>query len=358
MILLGLIIGIVLVNLISLINSEVRINEVELNPSGSDSGNEWVELYSNEEINLTGWRLVDASDDSMELDIIINGYYVLEDIDFNLRNTDEEIYLYNQDNLISEFSSFDDSDNDDKTWQYCNENWNFTYMTKDAENNCTISQPDPVPTPEEIYIELSWDDEDIENGKDFKINIDVFNLEDKSYDFKMWIEGEEGDEYEDIIITDRFGEDSDGDDKWKSGTYWIYHLFAGPGDKTKKVELRIREDYEDYYGGAILFFKLEDENEEDEYIDILRKDNSQISSSQSDSQSSTDSMRDAVIQNMENINSTSTNTISLGRKTEDLKEQNNILYQSKNELIKNYAIYGFALFCVILAGLLAFEKLK
>tara|TARA_Y100000310_G_C20694971_1_gene824991 strand:- start:2387 stop:3442 length:1056 start_codon:yes stop_codon:yes gene_type:complete len=222
----------------------------------------------------------------------------------------------------------------------------------------SVSIPeDQGPEPEEVRVEVSWDDEDIENGKDFDITINVFNLEDKSYDFKIWIEGEEGDEYEDTVISDRYGEDSDGDDEWKSGTYWIYNLFVGPGDKRKKVELRIRDDYENFHGDARLFFKLEFGSEEDNYIEILRKEKSQISDSQSSSQSSSDSMREAVIQSMQNT-TPSIEVISLGRKAEDLKEQSNILYQSKNELIKKFAIYGFALFCVILVGLLAFEKLK
>jgi len=40
--------------LISFISS-IRINEVELNPYGTDSGNEWLEFYSKGEVNLTGW---------------------------------------------------------------------------------------------------------------------------------------------------------------------------------------------------------------------------------------------------------------------------------------------------------------
>ncbi len=43
--------------------------------------------------------------------------------------------------------------------------------------------------------------------------------------------------------------------------------------------------------------------------------------------------------------------------TEDIKTQDNIVYKSKTELIKKYAIYGFALLCVGVCVLLVFKKL-
>ena len=36
--------------------SGLRINEVELNPSGTDAGHEWVELYSEDSVDLQGIR--------------------------------------------------------------------------------------------------------------------------------------------------------------------------------------------------------------------------------------------------------------------------------------------------------------
>jgi len=44
--------------LINFVYAEIRINEVELNPAGSDGGKEWIELYSDSLINLEGWKLV------------------------------------------------------------------------------------------------------------------------------------------------------------------------------------------------------------------------------------------------------------------------------------------------------------
>jgi hypothetical protein len=44
--------------------------------------------------------------------------------------------------------------------------------------------------------------------------------------------------------------------------------------------------------------------------------------------------------------------------SEDIKTQNNILYQSKNELIKKYSVFGFAILCAVLCILLALKKLN
>ena len=38
---------IVVLLMVSFISATVYINEVETNPSGSDAGNEWIEVYNN-----------------------------------------------------------------------------------------------------------------------------------------------------------------------------------------------------------------------------------------------------------------------------------------------------------------------
>ena len=73
-------------------------------------------------------------------------------------------------------------------------------------------------------------------------------------------------------------------------------------------------------------------------------------------------MRAAVLDQIKKQDSITGQVIKLGNsnfeESEDLKEQNHILYQSKTELIKKYAIYGFALLCIALIVLLAFHKLN
>ena len=56
--------------------SAVRINEVELNPEGTDSGNEWIEFYSEEEINFTNLKLIDGDGNEFLFNLSFQGFFV------------------------------------------------------------------------------------------------------------------------------------------------------------------------------------------------------------------------------------------------------------------------------------------
>ena len=45
--------------------SAITINEIESNPAGADTGNEWVEFYSNEEVNLEGYKIINNDGDEI-----------------------------------------------------------------------------------------------------------------------------------------------------------------------------------------------------------------------------------------------------------------------------------------------------
>jgi len=123
--------------------SSLRINEVELNPSGTDAGNEWVELYSEDEINLTGYKLVNNDGDEINLSGIIpnTNYFVYVFEKQWLDNSDEKVFLYNNSELIDETEVFQDSNDDSFAFSYCNNSnsWIFTNSTKSEENNCIIN---------------------------------------------------------------------------------------------------------------------------------------------------------------------------------------------------------------------------
>ncbi len=338
----------ILLSLISGILGEVRINEIELNPSGGDSGNGWIELYSDVEINLTGWMIADADDNVLELNETFNDYYVIENYIF-LNNG--QLFLYNDSELIDEIGIMNDSANDNKTWQYCDGNWTFTDMTKGSANSCGEEDIDDG-NEEEISLDMNWEDDEIRNGEEFEIKITVKNLKDEKYDVKVWIEFEEND----TIISDRYGEDSKRDDKWLSGRYYIYNLFSGPGNKTEEVALRIREDYEDFAGDAKIFFKLRDVTEIEINIEILEKENADEEDSPQESENLIEETIDSE------GNSSTGEVIKLGSKTEKLIEEdtktNGVIYESKSELIKKYSVFGFALLCVGLSVLLVLNKLN
>ena len=217
----------------------------------------------------------------------------------------------------------------------------------------------------EISIEVEWDEEEIINGEDFKIKIIAKNLdENEDYDIKVWIEiDDDDDENHEKEISQTYNDDSE----WVSYSQYYDKFFSKDIDETNEIKLRIHEDYSDYTGDARIYFRIREDGgsyisdlDTDKYIEILEPEEDDTSDN---GDSENDPARDAVIQAMENQNSITGNVISLGSsnsiaKTEDLKEQENIIYQSKTELIKKYSIYGFALFCVALSALLAFEKLK
>lgn len=122
------------------LSSAIIITEVELNPEGSDSGNEWIEIYSSEDFNLNGTYLKNNDGDKYNLTGIFRGYLVIQFESQWLDNSNESVYLFDLGGLIDETDIFQDSDNDNFAWSICRGNWEFTSSTKGAENNCTIEQ--------------------------------------------------------------------------------------------------------------------------------------------------------------------------------------------------------------------------
>lgn len=358
--------------LIVLVSAEVRVNEVELNPEGADSGNEWIELYSNSEVSLINWILKNKDNQSIILNKTFSGYLIIPLISQWLDNSDEKVFLYDQNELIDETIIFSDPNNDDKTWQYCNNAWNFTYMTKNSENNCSTTQINPPqnntqnpiqnnPQNQEdsISLDIDWNEDEIINGNEFEIEVNAENLKDEEYNIKVWIEFED----EDTIISDRSGEDSGEKEVWKSGSYYIYNLLNGPGDKTEKVNLRIREDYKDFKGDAKIFFKLNTGEEVSKDIEILEKEEDKveekkevINKNNTEETKTTTKSTTLVSGDVIKLGSSESKetTDNAGKKTAN----SNLIYESKNEKIKIYSIIGFAVLCLGLIILMLFNKIN
>jgi len=214
------------------------------------------------------------------------------------------------------------------------------------EINISLPDDDPPDAPPGIYYELEWDEEDIENGKQFKINVNIFNLEDEKYDVRLWIE-DDGQ-----IISERYDKEND---EWKSGKFYINEILEGPGNITEKIKIRIDEEYKDFLGEADLFFKIRDESEIKEKIDILEETEVEVEEIEegTDEENTVDNEGEDFI---------TAGVIQLGKtyveETEDIKAENNIVYESSNVGIIQYSVYGFAMLCVVLCVLVTWRKLE
>ncbi len=160
--------------------SGVRITEVELNPEGVDSGAEWVEIYSEEEIDLRGYRIINNDGDELNLSGGFSGYFVYELEKQWLDNTDEKIFLYMVGELVDETEIFDDSKDDNKTWQDCT-SWEFNESTKGKENFCGNGKT------EKKEVEETEDKDDNEDLDEINKKDDVNNIEPK---FEIKIENQ------------------------------------------------------------------------------------------------------------------------------------------------------------------------
>jgi len=107
---------------------QIAINEVELNPSGRDAGNEWVELVnkSDVEIDLDGWSLTFnyRSEGTVlisegELLLGAGGRYVFVYPRLMLRNDDNTwIQLLAPDgSIVDQTPTMNDTKDDGQTWQ-------------------------------------------------------------------------------------------------------------------------------------------------------------------------------------------------------------------------------------------------
>jgi hypothetical protein len=106
-------IGILLVG--TFVNEGVLISDV----SGSDTGNEWVEIYNDGvDVSLDGWYIEDKDSNKFYFpDVVISGFYVLSGLTA-FTNSGDNVSLYDDgDNLIDNSGWLVDQGNDENTWQ-------------------------------------------------------------------------------------------------------------------------------------------------------------------------------------------------------------------------------------------------
>ena len=153
--------------------SAVRINEIEINPSGGSNGNEWVEIYNDGEsdTDISGWEIwegVYGSSGPRKIQSIPDNItiqkgelYVIEWSGSKLNNGGDFVILYDSNSTkIDETENLEETTSSTKTHQYCAGEWQFLEQTKNSENAC------PEETPENqaaATTNETQDDEDIVN---------------------------------------------------------------------------------------------------------------------------------------------------------------------------------------------------
>ncbi len=118
--------------------SSLSINEIELNPADSDVGNEWLELYSEEKINLEHHYLENEDGDIYNLNGSIEGYLVINFEKQWLDNSKAIIYLKIDNKTITQTLELSDSKNNDLTLNLCKGSLILLSSSKGSLNNCNV----------------------------------------------------------------------------------------------------------------------------------------------------------------------------------------------------------------------------
>lgn len=141
-----LILGILILNS-EIVLANIIINEIMYNPSGSDDGHEWIEIYSNESINISGWKFYEAGTNHgltlINGSWVINGYAIIADewdtflsdypnfngtlfdSSFSLKNSGEYLALKNGSNIVDEVNySTDMANGNGKSLERFDYGWN------------------------------------------------------------------------------------------------------------------------------------------------------------------------------------------------------------------------------------------
>jgi hypothetical protein len=147
--------------------SSLTITEVELNPPDSDAGFEWIEIYSEEEINLEDYFLENKDGQIFNLSNKFSGYYIINFPKQWLDNSDEFVIIKNKESEIFKTSILKDDKNNNLTWNFCNNEWKFTTSSKSEKNICETNQ-EPE---EEIEEEEIKKDEEIPKNKSYSTEI-------------------------------------------------------------------------------------------------------------------------------------------------------------------------------------------
>ncbi len=155
----------------------LRLNEIEANPEGDDSGFEWVELYSLDAVSIDGYILDhEGRGAPLNLSGSFQGFFIINLQTQWLRNLNETVYLKFNEEVIDSVGSFNDN-KVEKTYGLCDGEWKFTSSTKNEENYCDSGNTQTTTNNSQNQQNSNSEDEQEETNEslDNKV-IDVVNL--------------------------------------------------------------------------------------------------------------------------------------------------------------------------------------
>lgn len=212
----------------------------------------------------------------------------------------------------------------------------------------------------EINYNITWNEEDIINGKEFNIHVKINGENNEIYDGKLWIENEG------TIISERYDNKNNA---WKSSYYYLNQYFEG-NEKEQEVKLRINKKYENFNGDAYIHFKVRDKKEIKKDIIVIKIDKEKNDDDKNDNQKiQKEDKIERVLENKTDENSIEFKNkseeeikiepITLGRKIyyETENTNNEIIYKSKQMRMVNYSIYGFSVLSILLCIFIIWKKL-
>lgn len=211
----------------------------------------------------------------------------------------------------------------------------------------------------------------VEFGDEFEIGVKLIDFGEDTYDVKIDIKG----------ANERISRIWNGND-WQSTHYYVNDIIEEVGgdcdfkmkiskhfDGSASIEIKIRDStgsYKSFSGYNINVEDKEDSEDDEELDENNEEDETEEDGSKEDedNEDEKESSEEIEVSSEEIIEESEENVdevIILGsnndnQESESIKTEENIVYQSKSEIIKKYSIYAFAILCVFICILLIIKK--
>lgn len=193
--------------------------------------------------------------------------------------------------------------------------------------------------------------EKVELEKEFDFEVELIDFEEGVYDVKI-----------DINPEDRIAQIWNGAD-WQT-TYRFVVEAIKSSDKSAEIKMKIVENVEGDFPIVIKIRNSEGKSEVFEGYKIevskqgVKQEDEEEEKTEEENEDEDDEKEQEVEEEKTEEESEEEEQEIIYLSPQNIKKENQVLYESNNEKIKIYAIYGFALFCVLMVILLFIDSKK